>query len=226
MNTMIHLEYEGKAARFTLQAPKRKNPSPLVEKLTSTGRISRFRVMSAGTKPEPKGLTANEIASGDSEMDLARAGCIVDLDLLSPAYLNTSKEVVRDFEEIEVVEAVDGTEKERRPRTRREANINDVRALKVGKLLPWKDAFSNFVFRAAHQIVHSDGLGHEFLLRLAGALHREKSVAIVGAGQKGNVPLVLREKGSPYRGFLFGEVDGDSYRLLLMLSNQELKLPA
>ena len=225
MSTNIHLEYEGKAARFILQAPKRKNPPPFVERSTPSGRISRFRVMSAGTKPEPAGLSADEIALGDPELDLARAGCIADSDLLSPAYLNARGEVVRDFEEIEVVEAVDGTEKERRPRTRRDANINDVRALRVGKMMPWVDAFSSFVFRTTYQIVHSDGLGHEFLLRLAGLLHREKSVAVIGAGQKGNAPLVLREKGSPYRGFLFGEVDGDSYRLLLLLSNQELKLP-
>lgn len=226
MNTTIHLEYEGKAARFPLQSPKRKNPEPSVEKRTAAGRVSRVRVFNANRKPEPVGLSADEIATGDPEIDLHNAGTIADTDLLCPAYLDQKGDVIRDFEEIEVVEAADGTEKERRPRTRREANINDLRPLKVGRLMPVGEAFESFVFRAAYQVVHADGLGHEFLLRLAGKLHGEKSVAVVGAGPKGNLPLVLREKGSPYRAFLYGEVQGDSYRLLLLLSNQELKLPA
>ena len=50
---------------------------------------------------------------------------------------------------------------------------------------------------------------------------------MLGAGQKGNQPLVLREGGSPYRAFLHGETGKDgTYRLLVLLSNQELKLPA
>jgi len=75
--------------------------------------------------------------------------------------------------------------------------------------------------------VHEDGLGHNFLQGLAEKLEKEKSVAVLGAGQKGNQPLVLRECGSPYRAFLFGESGKDgTYRLLILLSNQELKLPS
>jgi hypothetical protein len=62
---------------------------------------------------------------------------------------------------------------------------------------------------------------------LAEKLKKEKSVAVLGAGQKGNQPLVLRDGGSPYRAFLFGESGKDgTYRLLILLSNQELKLPS
>jgi len=50
----------------------------------------------------------------------------------------------------------------------------------------------------------------------------------VGAGTKGNQPLVIREKGSPYRGFLYGEIgQGENegkYKLLLLLSDRELKI--
>jgi hypothetical protein len=37
---------------------------------------------------------------------------------------------------------------------------------------------------------------------------------------------VLQSNGSPYRGFLDGRVDGDTYVLLLHLSSMELKKPA
>jgi hypothetical protein len=83
------------------------------------------------------------------------------------------------------------------------------------------------VFRGIYQIVHEDGLGYDFLRGLAEKLEKNNTVAVLGAGQKGNQPLVLREGGSPYRGFLHGETSKDgSYRLLVLLSNQELKLPA
>ena len=130
MNTTIHIEFDGKAARFPLQSPKRKSPAPLVERRTPAGRVARVRLFNAARKPEPADLTADQIAASNPEIDLSDAGKIADSDLLSPAYINQKGEVVRDFEEIEVVEAADGTEKERRPRTLREANINDIIPLK------------------------------------------------------------------------------------------------
>ena len=66
----------------------------------------------------------------------------------------------------------------------------------------------------------------EFLFALAKELHDKQEVAFLGAGPKGNQPLVVREKGSPCRAFLFGEVRGEEYRLVVMLSDQELKQPA
>ncbi|MBL8242817.1 MAG: hypothetical protein JNL89_01440, partial [Rhodanobacteraceae bacterium] len=72
---------------------------------------------------------------------------------------------------------------------------------------------------------HVDGLTFEFLRDLARDLAQKGEVAVLGAGPKGNLPLVIREAGSAYRAFLHGEVDGDRYKLLLLLSDQELKLP-
>jgi hypothetical protein len=226
MNTLLHLEFEGKSARFPLQSPKRKNAPAHVERRTSAGHVTRVRLFTAARKPDPAALTADQVAQGDPEIDLADAGTIAASDLLSPAYLDKTGAVVRDFEEIEVIEAPDGKEKERRPRTRREANINGLHPLKVGRLLPIDEAFGSLVFRGVYQVVHEDGLGHEFLFRLAAKLQAEQAVAVLGAGPKGGQPLVFRDKGMPYRTFLHGETEGDTYRLLLLLSNQELKLPA
>ncbi len=227
MTTTIHLEYDGKAARLPLQSPKRATPPPAVQRRTSAGAVYNVRVFNAAKRIDPKDLSADSVASADPELDLSMAGSLADPDLLSTAFIDTAGEVVRDFEEIEVVLAPDGTEKERRPRTDRTANINDVRPIKVGKFMPVDEALTSFVFRGVYQIVHEDGLGHEFLRGLAEKLEKDKAVAVLGAGQKGNQPLVLREGGSPYRAFLHGETGKDgTYRLLVLLSNQELKLPA
>lgn len=227
MTTTIHLEYEGKTARLPLQSPKRANAEPVMQRRTSSGMVTNTRVFNAASKVSAAAFTADDLVKGDPELDLSLAGMVADTDLLCPAFLDDAGTVVQDFEEIEVVLGVDGAEKERRPRTKRSANINDVRPLKVGKFMPAEEALTSFVIRAVYQIVHSDGLGHEFLRGLAEKLQSEKAIAILGAGPKGNLPLVLKEKGSPYRAFLHGEIGEDeSYRLLLLLSNQELKFPA
>ena len=226
MTTTIHLEFEGKAARLPLQAPKRSKTLPTVQRRTSAGFVNNVRIFNAAKRIDPNHLTADLIASADSELDLSMAGTLADPDLLSTAFLDKTGQVIRDFEQIEVVLAPDGTEKERRPRTDRAANINDVRPIKVGKFMPVDEALTSFVFRGVYQIVHEDGLGHDFLRGLAEKLEKDKSVALLGAGPKGNQPLVLRESGSPYRAFLYGETgENGTYRLLVLLSNQELKLP-
>jgi hypothetical protein len=80
------------------------------------------------------------------------------------------------------------------------------------------------------QLVHTDGLTFDFLHGLARSLHESKSMALIGAGPKGTGPLVLRDGSTPFRAFLYGEAEGSGgqarYRLLLLLSDQELKRPA
>lgn len=227
MTTTIHLEYEGKSARLPLQSPKRAKTSAVIQRRTSTGGVVNVRIFNAARHVDVGALSAEEMVSGDPELDFTLAGSLADPDLLSAAFIDKSGEVVRDFEEIEVLLAPDGTEKERRSRTDRTANINDLRPVKIGKFMPADEALSNFVFRGVYQIVHEDGLGHEFLRSLSEKLEKDKAMAILGAGPKGNQPLVFREGGSPYRAFLHGETGGGgTYRLLVLLSNQELKLPS
>ena len=227
MTTTIHLEYEGKAARLPLQSPKRTKVAPAIQRRTTAGAVNNVRIFNAARRVDLKSLSTEDVASGDPELDLSMAGTLADPDLLSTAFVDKAGTVVRDFEEIEAVLKPDGTEKERRPRTDRTANVNDVRPIKVGKFMPVDEALTSFVFRGVYQVVHEDGLGHEFLRGLAEKLEKEKSVAVLGAGQKGNQPLVLVDGGSPYRAFLYGESGKEgTYRLLILLSNQELKLPA
>jgi hypothetical protein len=95
--------------------------------------------------------------------------------------------------------------------------------------MPLTQALTSFVFRHTYQLVHEDGVTMDFLYRIAEELDTGNVMVLLGAGSKGNQPLVIREKGSPYRGFLYGKIgqgeDNGKYKLLLLLSAQELKLP-
>src|SRR6266516_2348721 len=102
--------------------------------------------------------------------------------------------------------------------------------LKIVRRMVVSECLTRFVFRGMQQLVHTDGLTFDFLHGLARSLQESKSMALIGAGPKGAGPLVLRDGGTPFRAFLYGEVEGSGeqarYRLLLLLSDQELKRPA
>ena len=58
---------------------------------------------------------------------------------------------------------------------------------------------------------------------MAKKLADAKAMMLVGAGAKGIGPLVMQTGGTPYRAFLEGRIQGDSYALILRLTNLELK---
>ena len=86
-----------------------------------------------------------------------------------------------------------------------------------------KEAVRKFVFTRTLQLWHSDGLSFEFLFNIAKDLDDNDEMMLVGAGPKGRDPLIFQNNGLPWRGFLEGRIQGDSYALLLRLSNLELK---
>jgi hypothetical protein len=62
---------------------------------------------------------------------------------------------------------------------------------------------------------------------MAKDLQESGALMFIGSGPKGAGPLVLTAGGELYRGFLEGRVDGSNYRLVLHLTNMEIKpLPA
>ena len=75
------------------------------------------------------------------------------------------------------------------------------------------------------QLQHTDGLTYDFLFAMAKDLEASQSLMLVGSGDKGTSPLIFQANGSPYRGFLRGQTSGKSYRLILHLSDLELKKP-
>ena len=152
---------------------------------------------------------------------------------LRAAWLDPAAEELRaigDFTETDIILDVSGKEKERRPHLVRSPNLDELHPVKIARRLPLADALHGFVFRACGQLVHQDSLTFDFLHALATDLHQKQEMALLGTGPKGNLPLVIREGGTPYRAFLYGEAtdgaDGPQYRLLVLLSDQELKRPA
>lgn len=95
-----------------------------------------------------------------------------------------------------------------------------------GRLFPIADVVRRFALVRKVQLRHVDGLTFDFLRELAQTLAREGKMAFLGSGSRGLQPLIFQKNGSPYRGFLEGRVEGEGFRLVLHLSNLELKAPA
>jgi hypothetical protein len=230
----IHLEYLGKSARVSLQSLPDAKQRPEVKARTSTGELTSQRVTNGVyAKVDLLKLTPAEIIAADPELQFSSAGRVLESDSLSVAYFDPADEVatpVSQFNIIDVVYDATGTEKEKRPHVTRRPNLNEMHPIKIGKRIPLEQGLAQFVFKHTFQLVHVDGLTFDFLFGLSKDLHEKKDLALLGAGAKGNQPLIVREKGSPYRGFLFGEIgagaDKDRYKLLMLLSDQELKRPA
>lgn len=157
----------------------------------------------------------------------------VDLELFGKYLTETTRVYVCDdhvvfhVDEIEVILNPDGSERERKPLRVEPQNINtDIPLVWSGRYIEKGVAVRRFVFASTKQIVHVNGLTYDFLYEIASDLHQRNSCLLLGAGAKGEKPLVLQRGGRNFRGFLEGRVDGTKYCLLLHLSDMELKIPA
>jgi hypothetical protein len=168
---------------------------------------------------------ADALVKGDPEIDPETYGAF--LKDTSRVYINPERRIVHKVHEWEIVRNPDGTEKERRPRKVTAQNVATEVPLKwTGKLVKKAEVYSKCVFVAKQQIVHVNGLTYDYLFAMAKELEEKQSLMIVGAGPKGNQPLVFQRGGTPYRGFLEGRTEGEKYCLILHLSNLELKAPS
>jgi hypothetical protein len=168
---------------------------------------------------------AQALIDGDPELDIERIGQTVEQTMT--VYLDVDGTIL--LSEPRVVEVVlnpDGSEKERRAPVDAAANINgEVPVRWSGRKIPITDAVRRFSFRRSVQLHHVDGLTYDFLFAMATELEREQAVMLLGSGEKGTGPLLLQANGRAYRGFLSGETRGETYRLVLHLSDMELKRP-
>jgi len=73
------------------------------------------------------------------------------------------------------------------------------------------------------QIQHTSSLQYGWLHELATTLSEKGEVVMLAAGPRGRDPLRFQLNGTPYRAFLEGRIDGDKYKLLMHLSNMQLK---
>jgi hypothetical protein len=166
---------------------------------------------------------ADALIKDDPEVDIERFGMF--LTDLSRVYV-TAKGIINLVEEIEVVYNPDGTERERRPFTKKPQNMNSEFPLRwTGKFIKKEEAAHKFVFTNKKQLVHINGLTFDFLFDMATELQERNALLLVRGGEKGDQPLIMNRGGKPYHAFLEGRVKGDAYCLVLHLSNLELKRP-
>jgi len=167
---------------------------------------------------------AQAVIDGDPEIDIEQFGML--LPKTRRVYLTTSGSVAYCVNLEEVVHTPDGSVKEIRPYQPTEANITGEIPLRwTGKLMPKAQAARMFIFTHTYQVKHVNGLTFDFLFDMAKQLHESNSMMLLGAGPKGNGPVVMSQGGTAYRAFLEGRVDGECYCLALHLSNLEMKVP-
>jgi hypothetical protein len=166
---------------------------------------------------------ANALVKDDPEIDIEQFGMF--LTDTSRVYVSKPG-IVHLVEEFEIIKNPDGTIRDRRPRKKAAQTINAEFPLKwTGKFIKKEDAVHKFVFTNKKQLVHINGLTFDFLFEMAKELDKKKSLLLIRGGEKGDQPLVMNRGGKPYNAFLEGRVKGDSYCLILHLSNMELKKP-
>jgi hypothetical protein len=168
---------------------------------------------------------AQALIDGDPEVDLEVVGLTIDHTQM--VYLDGDESLM--FVEptfLEVVLAVDGSEKERRTPVNSVSNVNSELPIRwSGRKIPISEAVRKFSFKRSMQLQHTDGLTYDFLYAMAKDLEVAGSLMLIGSGDKGLAPLVFQSNGRPYRGFLRGQTNGKAYRLTLHLSDLELKKP-
>ena len=165
----------------------------------------------------------NTLLLQDPEVEMELAG--KELEDLSRVYLSADGGIIYSAKVMEKIYAPDGSEKECRPAVVQFANIADEESplLWTGKMFPKKQALRKFVFSRTYQLRHINGLTFDFLYEMAKKLSENNALMLIGSGPKGTAPLVISNNGTPYRGFLEGRIQGESFCLLLHLTNLELK---
>jgi hypothetical protein len=226
----LHLEFQGKSTRVGLYTLPVQKPKSAIMRRTTAGELRTHRLINGINKDTNHGaITFDALVQADPELNLDLAGVAIDADSVSTAYFDPSdakRTPIGDFKDIDIVMDANGQEKSRRPHLKRSCNLDELHPVKIGKRMPIAEALGSVVLKQTMQLAHVDGLTYDFLREIARDLAAKQEVAVLGAGAKGNLPLVLRESGTAYRAFLLGEVDDQGrYKLLLLLSDQELKRP-
>ena len=166
------------------------------------------------------------LIESDPEIDFETVGQTIEY---TTSMLTTSKgePMYASPKYMEVTYGPDGTETARKEPVDALATVTDAIPLRwTGKKFPKQEVVRKFVFKRSIQLKHVDGVTFDFLYGIAKELASENAMVLLGAGESGKDPIVLQLNGTAYRGFLEGRINGDSYILLLHLSNMELKAPA
>lgn len=164
------------------------------------------------------------LVNDDQEINIEEFGMY--LNDTSKVYVS-KKGIIHLVDEYEVLTNPDGTLRERRQRQKEPQNINsDIPLRWTGKFIKKEEAAHRFVFTHKRQLIHVNGLTFDFLYDMAKELDERNSLLLIRGGEKGDKPIIMQRGGRPYNAFLEGRIKGDSYLLVLQLSNMELRRPA
>lgn len=219
-DTAVHF-----AATVVASSPrlgKKGNPAEFFRYLSATEDTSHLKLTQQYGEEYSKALI-----DGDPEIDMEKVG--MRLGEGTRVFIERSDEGEDQIRHapplfMEVLYNPDGSERERRQPQDTPPNINEELPIYwTGKKIPRSQAARQFVMTRTVQIFHRDGLTYDYLYSIAQDLEKEDVVVLLGGGSKGKEPLVFQTNGTPYRGFLEGRTEGCSYKLLLHLSNMELK---
>jgi len=166
---------------------------------------------------------AQALIDGDPELDLDQVGR--RLAHTSRVYLGPAGNVLYVARILKVVYDAKGEEQSREDFVDVEATVGEELPPIpwTGRLMPIDTVIRRFAFVRKLQLRHVNGLTFDFLYEIAEALQKENKLRLVGAGKTGQSPLIVQTNGTPFRGFLEGRVQDGGYRLVLHLSNLEIK---
>jgi hypothetical protein len=216
------------ATIIATSSPARKTAQPAKEGKP----VSFKRFVAAGEGKLHESLSAElgtsftqSLIDGDPEIDFEMVG--KEIDGTNSILLDKENRPLFCAPEIvEIIYGPDGKEIERRTPVEVPPNVNEEMPIKwTGKLILRSEFVRKFGIKRTLQLRHIDGVTFDFLFSIAKELDEKDSVMLLASGESSKGPLVLQSNGSPYRGFLEGRIDGDSFLLLLHLSSMELKKP-
>ena len=166
---------------------------------------------------------AQHLLDADPEIDVEAIGQFIGAT--DTVFLSSIGEILHAAPQVvEILYDTTANECDRRDPVDVPANVRDESpALWTGRKMPKTEMVRRFALKRTIQLQHLDGLTYDFLYEMASELDKEQVVVLIGGGPKGKDPLVFQTNGTPYRSFLEGRVDGEKYKLLLHLSNMELK---
>ena len=229
----IKIEDENKRdAEITFKSVTQKNTvyfalengkKPINKKVIKSSKDFTLENLIGKTEPSQEDYDSfsEKLISEDKEIDFELFGKFIDKT--DRIYTDKNLNPVYNVELTEKVFDTDGNLKEERVPNYLYSNISGESVLKwTGKYIPKNKLYNKVVLSSKYQIKHINGLTFDFLYNISKTLQDKNSFMILGGG-KGNEPLIFNDGGKPYRGFLEGKVNDNSYCLIIHLSNQEYK---
>ncbi len=196
------------------------SPVRLQRLVKGTEKTTYDALLAEAGSPE---AVSQALIESDPEIDLDQVGR--RLSFTSRVYLSPKGNVLYAARVLKVVYDAADDEQSREDFVDVEATVGEELPPIpwTGRLMPVDQVIRRFAFVRALQLRHVNGLTFDFLFEMAKTLEESGKLMYVGAGAKGQQPLIFQTNGTPFRGFLEGRTEGDAYRLVLHLSNLEIK---